>query len=237
MSKQVAIIGGIGTASEFSRVLLERLLAENYYVVGIARSEHNKSELIKNFQENQNSEMILGDLNDQTFVKTEIDRLEKEVGQIAVYIHNPAQLVLKPFLECTLEEFSESWEAMVKSAVTVSREVIPKMVSNKAGTILFTGATASLKGNAKSGPFSSAKFALRSLSQSLAREFHPKGVHIAHVIVDGIIEGERAQNKFNLPLDQCMKASSLAEQYINLINQESSCWSQEIDLRPNKEVF
>ncbi len=242
MRKQVAIIGGIGTASKFSEALLKELLAEDYHVVGIARSSNEKAELISEFQNaqqsnGQNSEVVLGDLNDSQFIKSEIERLEKEIGPIAVYIHNPAQLVLKPFLECSLEEFEGSWEAMVKTAVTVCKELIPHMIEQKSGTIIFTGATASLKGNAKSAPFSSAKFALRSLSQSLAREFGPKGIHIAHVIVDGIIEGKRAQGQFNLPLEKCIKSTALAEQYVNLIKQDISCWTQELDLRPHSEVF
>ncbi len=237
MTKQVAIIGGIGTASEFSNALLQKLIAEEYHVVGIARSSNEKSDLILKFQDTQGGEAVLGNLNDTMFIKSQIERLEKDVGPIAVYIHNPAQLVLKPFLDCSIDEFSESWNGMVKTAVTVCKELIPHMIENKSGTILFTGATASLKGNANSAPFSSAKFALRSLSQSLGREFAPRGIHIVHVIVDGIIEGKRAQNKFNLPLSKCINSTALAEQYINLIKQDLSCWTQELDLRPHTEVF
>lgn len=242
MTKQVAIIGGIGTASKFSEALLKELVAEDYHVVGIARSSNEKAELVSEFQNaqhsnGQNSEIVIGDLNDSQFIKSAIDRLEKEIGPIAVYIHNPAQLVLKSFLECTIEEFESSWAAMVKTAVTVCKTLIPHMVKQKSGTIIFTGATASLKGNAKSAPFSSAKFALRSLSQSLAREFGPSGIHIAHVIIDGIIEGKRAQGQFNLPLEKCINSTALAAQYVNLIKQDISCWTQELDLRPHSEVF
>lgn len=237
MTKQVAIIGGIGTASKFSEALLKELLAEDYHVVGIARSSNEKAELVEKFKKAQHSEVVFGDLNDSQFIKSEIERLEKEIGPISVYIHNPAQLVLKPFLECSIEEFEGSWEAMVKTAVTVCTELIPHMIEQKSGTIIFTGATASLKGNAKSAPFSSAKFALRSLSQSLAREFGPSGIHIAHVIIDAIIEGKRAQGQFNLPLEKCINSTALAAQYVNLIKQDISCWTQELDLRPHSEVF
>ncbi|HAU06409.1 MAG TPA: hypothetical protein DCS49_01295, partial [Gammaproteobacteria bacterium] len=102
---------------------------------------------------------------------------------------------------------------------------------------ILTGATASLKANANSSPFAIAKFGLRALSQSLAREFGPQGIHISHLIIDGIITGERAQQQFNIHPSSCIKADSLAAVYLDLMRQDPSCWSQEIDVRPATETF
>ena len=89
----------------------------------------------------------------------------------------------------------------------------------------------------KSAAFASAKFALRGLAQSLARAYGPQGVHIAHVIIDGVIWGERAEKTFEMSENQCMQADAIADTYMTLIQQQPSSWTHELDLRPYKEQF
>src|SRR5947207_14763565 len=107
-----------------------------------------------------------------------------------------------------------------------------------AGAIIFTGATASVRGRGCAVAFSSAKFAVRGLAQSLAVELWPKGIHVAHVIVDGVIDTPQMRKRHALPAQEpLLKPEAIAEAYWNLIQQGRSAWSLEIDLRPNNEAF
>ena len=119
----------------------------------------------------------------------------------------------------------------------VCREVMPGMVARGSGTIIFTGATASVKGGAGFSAFASAKFALRGFAQALAREFGPKGVHVAHVVVDGLIEEQQTVARFGESTAARLDASAIAEAYLYLARQYRSAWSHEIDLRPFSERF
>ena len=110
------------------------------------------------------------------------------------------------------------------------------MLENGGGEIIFIGATASMKGNAGFSAFASAKFALRGLAQSLAREFAPQGVHVAHLVIDGVMWGERAKN-WGMTMEQCIKPKAVAETVLHLVQQDNSAWTFELDLRPDVENF
>ncbi len=235
--RDVAVVGGIGEESEFSSELLRAFLEKGFYVVAISRNTENKRRLLSEFKDVNELEFVSGDLTDSVFLSSLSYRLENEVGPVRVYIHNAAKLVIKPFLDLDTVEFEDCWKVSVKTAVTASKAFLPAMLERGEGTLLFSGATASIKGNAKSSPFAVAKFGLRALSQSLAREFTPQGIHIAHIIVDGVIKGNRAQNTFKMDADKCIQAKALAALYVNLIEQDKSCWTQEIDVRPMVESF
>jgi len=237
MQKPVALIGGVGTKSNFTQHLIDALLEHGFSVLGTARGSAGKKDLIGCYKNNADVQFEWGDLQDSTFVEQLIANTEASTGPISIYIHNVATLIRKPFLETTIDDFEKSWNSTIKSAVVVSRAILPSMLARGKGTLLFTGATASTKGNAKSAPFAVAKFGLRALSQSLAREFGPRGIHVAHIVVDGVIEGRRAQETFNLPKEQCIDPSALADLYMYLLSQTPSGWTQEIDIRPSVEKF
>jgi NAD(P)-dependent dehydrogenase (short-subunit alcohol dehydrogenase family) len=112
------------------------------------------------------------------------------------------------------------------------------MQEQQAGTLILTGATASTRGSAGFGPFSSAKFALRGLAQSLAREFQPQGLHIIHPILDGIIWSALSQQRFpSIKPENCLQPDDLANIYWDLAHQAPSAWTHEIDIRPQSESF
>jgi NAD(P)-dependent dehydrogenase (short-subunit alcohol dehydrogenase family) len=117
-----------------------------------------------------------------------------------------------------------------------TQEVVPEMLTKNAGCILFTGATSSVRGSAIT--FSSAKFAMRGLAQALARELWPKGIHVAHIVVDGVIQESelnlQAEDQTGEPL---MNPAAIAEAYWGLVQQDRSAWSLELDLRPHREKF
>ena len=118
-----------------------------------------------------------------------------------------------------------------------AQAVLPHMAARKQGTVIFSGATAGLRGGANFSAFASAKFALRGLAQALAREFGPKGVHVAHVVIDGLIEAPQTDLRFGPAPTGRMDSKSVAQAYLGLAAQNPSAWTQEMDLRPFAEKF
>ncbi len=118
-----------------------------------------------------------------------------------------------------------------------AQAVLPHMAARRQGTVIFSGATAGLRGGANFSAFASAKFALRGLAQALAREFGPNGVHVAHVVIDGLIEGPKTDLRFGPAQAGRMDSKSVAQAYLDLATQNPSAWTQEMDLRPFGEKF
>jgi NAD(P)-dependent dehydrogenase (short-subunit alcohol dehydrogenase family) len=121
--------------------------------------------------------------------------------------------------------------------MVVARAVLPAMATRGGGVLIFTGATAALRGGAKFTAFASAKFALRGLAQALAREYGATGVHVAHVVLDGLVEGPQTDRRFGPATGARFKPDDVAQIYLQLASQPPSAWTQEIDLRPSAERF
>jgi len=142
------------------------------------------------------------------------------------------------FLNATRQDFVNGFNAGPLGAISAAQAVLPGMVNRGKGTILFTGATAAMKGGAGFGVLATAKFAMRALSQSLAREFGSKGIHVAHVIVDGLILSERTrQYRSDASEDTFLHPDDMAEVFWNLHQQPRTVWTQELDMRPFTEKF
>jgi NAD(P)-dependent dehydrogenase (short-subunit alcohol dehydrogenase family) len=152
-------------------------------------------------------------------------------------VHNPARLFIGPLLETPIAQFEEAWRSMALSAAILAHNTIPAMVRAGGGAFIVSGATASLRGGAKFSAFASAKFALRGLTQSLAREFQASGIHVAHVILDGIIDSPASRARHGRDPTKMMKPADIAEAYWQLAHQPSSVWTHELDLRPMDEAF
>lgn len=128
-----------------------------------------------------------------------------EYGPPKIVVHNTAERVIAPFAETMLSDYQCTWASMVQTAVLLAQSTMPTMVRAGGGTFIVSGATASLRGGAQFSAFASAKFALRGLTQSLAREYQPAGVHIFHTILDGIIDTARSRELHNLDAAKMMK--------------------------------
>jgi NAD(P)-dependent dehydrogenase (short-subunit alcohol dehydrogenase family) len=126
---------------------------------------------------------------------------------------------------------------MCLGAVHGSQRVLPGMLRSGHGVLLFVGATASVKAGAGFSAFGAAKFALRGLAQSLARELGPRGIHVAHLVIDGVIWGERAAGAFGMTRAQCLEPDALAHTCLHLIEQDRCAWTHELDIRPDREPF
>jgi NAD(P)-dependent dehydrogenase (short-subunit alcohol dehydrogenase family) len=163
--------------------------------------------------------------------------LEPYVGGISVVTHNAHKLLIGPFDQLDAAEFEGVWRVTCLGAMIVARLVLPHMIAAGRGAIIVTGATAGLRGNARFAAFASAKFALRGLAQSLAREYGPAGIHVAHVVLDGLVDGPQTVQRFGSAQSMRMDPDAVAQSYLNLVDQDPSCWTQELDLRPFAERF
>jgi NAD(P)-dependent dehydrogenase (short-subunit alcohol dehydrogenase family) len=163
--------------------------------------------------------------------------LAPDLGRIRVMVHNAHMLLIKPFDQLVEAEFEQVWRVTCLGAMTVARLVLPPMIAAGAGAIILTGATAGVRGNANFAAFASAKFALRGLAQSLAREYGPSGIHVAHVVLDGLIDEPQTERRFGSSPAARMDADAVARTYLGLAGQERSCWTHELDLRPFSERF
>jgi NAD(P)-dependent dehydrogenase (short-subunit alcohol dehydrogenase family) len=163
--------------------------------------------------------------------------IKPHADRIDVLIHNPHLLTIKPFEQTTIDDFEQAWRVACLGAVISAQAVVPPMAARKQGTIIFTGATAGLRGAANFSAFASAKFALRGLAQSLAREYSPKGVHVAHVVLDGLIDAPQTDRLFGSQATGRMDPRAIAQSYLDLSMQPQSAWTHEMDLRPFSERF
>lgn len=171
-----------------------------------------------------------------------VDRIEREIAPIEVAVFNVGANVRFGIRETTERVYRKVWEMGALAGFLVGREVSKVMVPRGRGTILFTGATASVRGGAGFCAFAGAKHALRALAQSMARELGPHGIHVAHVVIDGAIDtpfiAENFPPRYALKdVDGILNPEAIAENYWQLHRQHRSAWTQEIDLRPWMETW
>ena len=223
--KPLLIVAGAGAG--LGQSILARFEAGGFQVVGLGRTQPDAP--VGAFH--------TVDLADETAVPNVLAQVIADHGAPKVVVHNTAELVIAPFLETTLSDYQATWTAMVQTAILLAQSTMQPMVRAGGGTFIVSGATASLRGGAKFSAFASAKFALRGLTQSLAREFQPAGVHVAHAILDGIIDTARSRDLHSLDPAKMMKPADIAEGYWQLAHQPRSTWTHELDLRPASEGF
>lgn len=175
-------------------------------------------------------------------VKALFDRIEDEIGPVEVFVFNIGANVPASILEETPRKYFKIWEMACFAGFLTAGEAARRMAPRGKGTILFTGATASLRGAAHFAAFAGAKHALRALAQSMARELGPRGIHVAHVVVDGAIDTEFIRENFPeryalKSQDGILNPDHIAENYWMLHAQPRDAWTHELDLRPYMEKF
>lgn len=166
-----------------------------------------------------------------------VETIEREVAPIEVMVFNIGANVPSSILDETARKYFKIWEMACLAGFLVGREVAKRMVERGHGTIIFTGATASLRGSANFASFAGAKHALRALAQSMARELGPRNIHVAHVVVDGAIDTAFIRDNFPeryamRETDGILKPDHIAENYWYLHTQPRDAWTHELDLRP-----
>jgi NAD(P)-dependent dehydrogenase (short-subunit alcohol dehydrogenase family) len=227
-SSGLLVVAGLGDG--LGLALARRFLEGGFRVAGIARTAP--------VQMMPEVHYYRADLTDALATAAVFKDIEASHGSPAVLVHNAAELVRGPFLEQQAADFERAWRSSALSAFNACQSAIPGMLGEGGGTIIFSGATASLRGSAGFAPFAAAKFALRGLAGSLAREFQGKGIHVAHVVLDGILWSERSRARFpDLRQEQCLSPEAVAETYWQIAHQPRAAWTLELDLRPQSEVF
>jgi NAD(P)-dependent dehydrogenase (short-subunit alcohol dehydrogenase family) len=176
------------------------------------------------------------DAGDPASIAKLFDDVDAELGPPDVVVFNPSARVRGPFVELSPDEVRRALTVTALGGFHVAHEAARRMVPKAHGAILFTGASASVKGYARSAPFAMGKFALRGLAQSLARELHPQGIHVGHFVIDGAIRAAERPEPGERP-DSHLHPTAIADAYWQFLCQDRSAWSWEVELRPWVEAF
>jgi NAD(P)-dependent dehydrogenase (short-subunit alcohol dehydrogenase family) len=177
-------------------------------------------------------------VTDRQSVQTAVGEIRNKLGAITALAHNASGYGRGRFLEMDPEQVRGSFDANVMGAVYLAQAVIPDMLNAGHGFISLTGATAALRGRAGFAPLAIGKAGLRMLGQALAREFHPKGIHVVHIIVDGQIDTARLRSREpDRRRETVIPPDAIAATVIQCLKQPRTAWSQEIDIRPAVESF
>ncbi len=237
---KVALV--IGAGDYLGSAILKRFAREGFHAVGTRRRGDIET-LVKDIEaEGGTATGLHSDTRIEEDVTALIDKVESEIGPIEVFVYNVGGNVKFSILETTTRVYTKVWEMCALGGFLSGREVARKMVERERGTIIFTGATASLKGGAGYSAFAGGKHALRALAQSMARELMPKNIHVAHVVIDGPIDTEWTRERFpdlvaSRPADGLLQPDDIAENYWSLYVQKRSAWTFEIDVRPYVEPW
>lgn len=235
----VVVGAGTGTGSEIAK----RFAVEGYAVAVVRRDAEALAPLVREIEDAGGKVGAFGaDASDETAIAELFDEVERSLGPVEVAVFNAAGFTMGSILDATVQSFEDMWRGSALGGFLVGREAARRMVPRGRGTIVFTGATAAIKAGANFAAFASGKHGLRAVAQSMAKELGPKGIHVVHAIIDGVIDVPRvrqgmpglAQSKGP---DGLIDPKSIADAYVWLHQQPRNAWSFEIDLRPFKEPW
>lgn len=240
-NQRVCCVIGAGDAT--GAAIARRFAKEGFTVCVARRNEDALQPLVQQIHaEGGLSIAISLDARREDQVTCFFDRVEQELGPIEVVVFNVGGNVRFPILETTAQKYFKVWEMCAMAGFLVGREATRVMLTRGRGTLLFTGATASVRGAVGFAAFAGGKAALRALAQSMARELGPKGIHVAHVIIDGLIDTAFARENFaqrvaEVGPDGILNPDHIAEAYWWLHQQPRDAWTFELDLRPSVEQW
>ena len=234
---EAAIVAGVGPGLGSS---LARALAREGYAIGLFSRHSESSEPVAAEIRASGGKALLVpvDVTDREAVFQAVDRVRSELGTISVLAYNASGYGRGAFLELDPDVILRSFEIGAMGAVHLAQAIIPDMLRLGHGAISLTGATASLRGRAGFAPLAIGKSSLRVLGQSLAREFHPKGIHVIHVVIDGQIDNPRLRAREpDRADDTVMPPDAIAAAILHAVKQPRNAWTHEIDIRPYVEKF
>jgi len=233
----------IGAGDATGGAIARRFAREGYAICVARRTEAALAPLVESIQAAGGRAHAFGlDARREDAVITFVDHVESTVGPIEVMVFNVGGNVRFPILETTSQKYFKVWEMCAFAGFLAGREAARVMLARGRGSILYTGATASVRGAAGFAAFAGGKAALRALAQSMARELGPKGVHVAHVIVDGMIDtaftrAQFAEHVATVGPQGILHPEHIAEVYLWLHRQPRDAWTFELDLRPSVEKW
>ena len=222
----------VGAGAGLSASLARALAKDGVKVALAARSTGDLDALAKE----TGARAFACDASQRGEVEKLFAELDGAFGAPEIVIYNASYRTRGPLVELDPAEVEKSIAVSAYGGFLVAQQAARRMLAKGRGAILFTGASASVKGYGQSAPFAMGKFALRGLAQSMARELHPQGIHVAHVVVDGGIRSARRAEPSDKP-DSMLDPDAIAATYLQLIHQPRSAWAWEIELRPWVERF
>ncbi|MEM7210396.1 MAG: SDR family NAD(P)-dependent oxidoreductase [Pseudomonadota bacterium] len=235
MSKPVCIVTGVGPATGTGAEIARRF-TEGYRVAMLARSADNLASLEAEYTDAKAYPCDVGDLD---ALKSTIARIRDEMGPPEIVIHNAPRATRGSILEMDPDDLERNFRVNTTALLHLARETIPGMLEKGRGAILVTGNTSATRGKANWGFFASTKAAQRILSESMAREFGPQGIHVAYFVIDASIDTPRTRPMLapDKPDDFFAKPTAIAEEMYRIAHQDRSTWSFLVELRPFGEVW
>lgn len=222
----------VGSGSGLSASLTQLLAREGFKIALAARNTEKLASLCSS----TGATAFSCDATDAVQVAQLFQDVERKMGEPDVVIYNASARSRGPFISLVASEVEQAIRTSAFGGFLVAQEAAKRMLPNGHGAILFTGASASVKGYAQSAPFAMGKFALRGLAQSMARELAPLGIHVAHFIIDGAIRNPGRAEPPENP-DSMLDPDAIAANYLHVLRQPRSAWTWEMELRPWVEKF
>jgi NADP-dependent 3-hydroxy acid dehydrogenase YdfG len=242
MSKNIVWVAGVNASAGLGAAVARRFARAGYIAVVSGRTQPRLEAIASEIKSaGGEAHALVLDVSDEAAVVAAATRVAS-MGALEVGVFNAGVMVAKPSLELRARDFEDALKVNTIAGFVFGREVIRALLPQQRGSVLFTGATAAMRGRPPFSAFAASKAALRSVSQSLAREFGPRGVHVAHFVIDGAIDGERVRThapdlSAQRGPDGMLSPDAIAEVYFQVHAQPRSAWTQELDLRPYKESF
>lgn len=225
---KVCVVMGVGPGN--GEAYVRRFSREGFQVAMLARSEGYLKQLEQSIK---GSHAFACDLTETKQVTAVLGAIERQLGPVSVMLYNAGSGVFKNVEEASLEDFETTWRINVQGLVTATKAVLPQLRQHPTASIVITSASAATRGRANTAPFASAKAAQRSLAQSMARQLGPEKIHVANVVIDGVVDLPRTREWLaDKPDDFFVKPEAVADAVWSLCQQDPSGWSFELDIRP-----
>jgi NAD(P)-dependent dehydrogenase (short-subunit alcohol dehydrogenase family) len=236
---QAGVVIVVGVGPGLGAALVRRFAQGGHAVAMIARSREFMDQLAAEVNAAGGRTLaVIANVGDAEQIARAFDTVRAKLDAPEMLLYNAGSGNWGTITEITPQQYEESWRTNAYGAFLCAKQAVSDMIAKRRGVMLFTGATAGVKAGAKSAAFGPAKFAVRGLAQSLARDLGPRGIHVAYVNVDGIIDIPHIRTRMpSLKDEDLLQPAAIAEAYWSLANQHPSAWTQELDVRPFKEKF
>ena len=240
---RAAVVIGVGAAAGLGAALARRFARDGLHVFLAGRTQARLESVAEGIEAaGGRATPVVTDTTLTSEVVSLFDAVESAAGSPELVVYNAGNNRFRPLLEMDDEFFEGLWRLCCFGGFVAGREAARRMIPHGGGTLIFTGATASVRARPPFTAFASAKAALRAVAHGMAREFGPQGLHVGHVIIDGMIDGEQLNSRFPQFKEQkgedgMLRIDAIADAYWGLHQQQRSAWTLELDLRPFKEPF
>ena len=237
---KTAVVIGVGAIQGLGAAICRQFAQGGHRVIVSGRTQEKIDRVVADIESRDGlAEAFAADVTQGDDIQKLIDHAAT-IGNVDAVIYNAGNNAIIPFDQLSAEQFEDFWRIGCMGGFLTAKAAVPLLLEQDRASLLFTGASGSLRGKASFAHFASAKAGLRMLTQSLAREYGPQGLHVGHVIVDGVINGDRIRKIVpeyleKLGEDGSLKPDEIAKAFTMLHGQQPSAWTQELDLRPFSE--